>query len=137
MTMATVAALPSVMQAVGAGLPAWADPDAGPGATYIGLVFITGLCLAPIVMFGMGILCAVGSRRGRRIGTAVTVVIVLFYALSLIGSNFSWPELEYTAEASDTVGLLLLAIGGFLMLPWLVAFGGAKVADRRSGTTAR
>ena len=62
----------------------------------------------------------------------VTVAIVLFYALSVIGSNFSWPGLEYKEELADTVGLLLLAVGGFLMLPWLLAFGGTKVADRRS-----
>lgn len=132
-----IAALPSVVHEVGADLPALADSDAGPGATYIGLVLMSGLCLAPMVMFGLGILCAAGGRRGRRIGRAVTVVIVLFYALSLIGSNFSWPDLEYNAEAMDTVGLLLLAVGGFLMLPWLVAFGGTKVVNRRSETTAR
>ena len=128
------ATLPSVVHAVGADLPALADSDAGPGATYIGLVLMSGLCVAPMVMLGLGILCAVGSRRGRRIGAAVTVVIVLFYALSLIGGNFSWPDLKYNAGAMDTVGLLLLA-GGFLMVPWLVAYGGTKLATRRSRTT--
>jgi hypothetical protein len=132
-----ITALPSVVHTGGADLSRLADSDAGPGATYIGLVLMSGLCLAPMVMFGLGILCAAGGRRGRRIGTAVTVVIVVCYALSLIGSDFSWPELEYQAEAADTLGFLLLAVSGFLMLPWLVAFGGTKVVNRGSGTTAQ
>lgn len=131
----TIFALPCVVSTVGADLSPLADSDEGPGATYIGLVLMSGLCLAPMVMLGLGILCAAGSRRGRRIGATATVMIVLFYALSLIGSDFSWPELEYDGEVKDTLGFLALAVGGFLMLPWLVAFGGTKAANRRSGTT--
>ena len=124
-----ISVLSSAERTVGAALSPLADDL---GSTYIGLVFMSGLCLAPMVMFGLGILCAGAGRRGRRIGAVVTVAIVLFYALSVIGSNFSWPGLEYKGELADTMGLLLLAVGGFLMLPWLLAFGGTKVADRRS-----
>ncbi|GAB7036465.1 MULTISPECIES: hypothetical protein [Catenuloplanes] len=106
----------------------------GPGATYIGLVLMSGLCLAPMIMLGMGAWSASGSPRGRRIATGISVVIVLFYGLSLLGSNFSWPDLRFHGEIGDAVLMILLACGGFLSLPWLVAFGVAKLVTR--GTPA-
>jgi hypothetical protein len=130
-----ISALPAIVHTAGGHLSPLAGSDTGPGEAYVALVLMSGLCLAPLVMVGLGILCAAAGRRGRRIGMAVTVVIILFYALSLIGMDFTWPQLEYKGELGDTVGRLLLGCGGFLVLPWLVAFGITKVARLRSGTT--
>ncbi|WP_431877622.1 hypothetical protein [Micromonospora marina] len=127
--------LPSVVHAAGADLAPLADSDLGPRATYFTLVVLSGMYLAPIVMFVLGALCAVGSPRIRRAGRAAALLIVLFYALSLLGSAFTWPELEHQGKPSETLGLIVIGCGGFLVLPWLVAFGGAKVAGRRSATT--
>lgn len=127
---------PSVVHAAGAGLPPLADSDLGPGATYFTFVVLSGMYLAPIVMFVLGAFCAAGSPRNRRVSTAAAIVVVLFYALSLLGSAFTWPELEHQGEPSETLWLIVIGCGGFLVLPWLVAFGGAKVANRRSGVTA-
>ncbi|MEW2445298.1 hypothetical protein [Micromonospora marina] len=129
-------ALPAAVRAAGADLPPLADSDLGPGATYFTLVVLSGMYLAPIVMFVLGALCAVGSPRFRRAGRAAALLIVLFYALSLLGSAFTWPELEHQGKPSETLGMVVIGCGGFLVLPGLVAFGGAKVADRRSATTA-
>lgn len=102
----------------------------GPGATYIGLVLMSGLCLAPMAMLGLGAWSATGSPRGRRIAVGISVVIVLFYGLSLLGSNFSWPDLRFHGEIADAALTILLACGGFLSLPWLFAFGVAKLVGR-------
>lgn len=50
-----ISVLSSAERTVGAALSPLADDL---GSTYIGLVFMSGLCLAPMVMFGLGILCA-------------------------------------------------------------------------------
>ncbi|MDP9793840.1 H+/gluconate symporter-like permease [Catenuloplanes nepalensis] len=102
----------------------------GPGDTYIGLVFMSGLCLAPMIMLGLGAWSASGSRRGRRVAVGISVVIVLFYGLSVLGSHFSWPDLRFNGEVADAAMLVLIACGGFLLLPWLLAFGVAKLVTR-------
>ncbi|MGA4686241.1 hypothetical protein [Micromonospora sp. AB353] len=131
-----ISALSAVVHAVGAGPPRLADSDLDPGATYSTFVVLSGMYFAPILMSGLGFLCAAGIGLSRRIGTAVTIVIVLFYALSLLGSAFTWPELEHQGEPSETLWLIVIGCGGFLALPWLLAFGGTKVALRRRGVTA-
>lgn len=129
-------ALPTVVHAAGAGLAPLADSDLGPRATYFTLVVLSGMYLAPIVMFVLGVFYAAGSPRSRRVSTAAAILVVLFYALSLLGSAFTWPELEHQGKPSETLGLIVIGCGGFLVLPWLVAFGGTKVANRRSASTA-
>ncbi|GIF45430.1 hypothetical protein [Actinoplanes xinjiangensis] len=106
----------------------------GPGETYIGLVLMSGLCLAPMIMLGLGAWAASGSRRGRRIAVGISVVIVLFYGLSVLGSHFSWPDLRFHGEIADAALLTLLACGGFLSLPWLLAFGVTKFVKRGTPT---
>jgi hypothetical protein len=108
----------------------------GPGATYIGLVLMSGLCLAPMIMLGLGAWFASGSPRGRRVATVISVVIVLFYGLSVLGSHFSWPDLQFRGEITDVVVFLLVACGGFLSLPWLVAFGVTRLVRRGTAPTA-
>lgn len=102
----------------------------GAGETYIGLVLMSGLCLAPMIMLGLGAWAASGSRRGRRIAVGISVVIELFYGLSVLGSQFTWPDLRFYGEIADTVLLILLGCGGFLSLPWLLGFGVAKLVNR-------
>ncbi|MFG1722887.1 hypothetical protein ACGFII_30115 [Micromonospora chalcea] len=129
-------ALSAVVHTVGADPTPLADSGLGPGATYYTFVVLSGLLFAPIVMSGLGFLCAAGIGLSRRIGTAAAIVIVLFYALSLLGSAFTWPELEHQGKPSETLWLIVIGCGGFLVLPWLVAFGGTKLAIRPRGVTA-
>ncbi|MER5609658.1 hypothetical protein AB0F93_17640 [Micromonospora tulbaghiae] len=129
-------ALSAVVHAVGAGPTPLADSALDPGAAYYTFVVLSGMCFAPIVMSGLGFLCAAGIGLSRRIGTAVAIVIVLFYVLSLLGSAFTWPELEHQGKPGETLWLIVIGCGGFVVLPWLVAFGGTKVALRRRGATA-
>ncbi|MEU4621988.1 hypothetical protein AB0G04_18695 [Actinoplanes sp. NPDC023801] len=112
-----------------ADLPATILAD-GPGETFIGLVLMSGLCLAPMIMLGLGAWAASGSRRGRRIAVWISVVIVLFYGLSVLGSQFSWPNPRFHGEIADTALLILIGCGGFLSLPWLLAFGVTKLGTR-------
>ncbi|MEU8072690.1 hypothetical protein [Micromonospora sp. NPDC049151] len=128
--------LSCVVRTIGGGLPPLADSDLGPRATYFTILVMSGMYLAPIVMFVLGAFCARGSRRSRRISAAAAIVIVLFYALSLLGSAFTWPGPEHQGEPGETLWLIVIGCGAFLVMPWLVAFGGAKVAGRRSGATA-
>ncbi|MEV4282084.1 hypothetical protein [Actinoplanes xinjiangensis] len=102
----------------------------GPGETYIGLVLMSGLCLAPMIMLGLGSRAASGNRRGRRIAVGISVAIVLFYGLSVLGSHFSWPDLRFRGEITDAALLILLGCGGFLSLPWILAFGVVKLVKR-------
>jgi hypothetical protein len=102
------------------------------GATYIALVLMSGLCLAPLIMLGLGAWYAGGSRRGRRIAMTAGIVIVLFYALSLLGSNFSWPGLEFHGTVTEAAQTIVFACGGFLVLPWLVAFSVVSLGQRRA-----
>ncbi|MEH0821196.1 MULTISPECIES: hypothetical protein [Micromonospora] len=129
-------ALLSVVHVAGADLPPLADSDLGPRARYFTLVVLSGMYVAPIVMFVLGVLRAAGSPRSRRVSAAAAIVIVLCYALSLLGSAFTWPELEHQGEPSETLWLIVIGCGGFLVLPWLVAFGGTTVANRRRGAKA-
>ncbi|MDO3686381.1 hypothetical protein [Micromonospora sp. C28ISP2-4] len=128
-------ALSAVVHAVGAGPPPLAESDLDPGAMYSTFVVLSGMYYAPVLMSGLGFLCAAGIGLSRRIGRAAAIVVVLFYALSLLGSAFTWPELEHQGKPSETLWLIVIGCGGFLVLPWLVAFGGTKVALRRSATT--
>ena len=129
-------ALSAVVHAVGAGPTPLADSDLDPGAAYSTFVVLSGMYFAPIVMSGLGFLCAAGIGLSRRIGTAAAIAVVLFYALSLLGSAFTWPGLEHQGKPSETLWLIVIGCGGFLVLPWLVVFGGTKVALRRRGATA-
>ncbi|WFF05023.1 hypothetical protein O7622_18350 [Micromonospora sp. WMMD1076] len=113
-----------------------AESDLGPVAAYFTLVVLSVLYLAPIVMSGLGFLCAAGSGLSRRIGAAAAVAIILFYALSLLGSAFAWPELGHQEKPGENLWLIVMGCDGFLVLPWFVAFGGTKVAGCRSGTMA-
>ncbi|GAA4975633.1 hypothetical protein [Actinoplanes utahensis] len=101
----------------------------GPGETYIGLVLMSGLCLVPMIMLGLGAWAASGSRRGRRAAVGISAVILLFYGLSVLGSNFSWPDLRFHGAVADVALLILVGCGGFLSLPWIVAFGVAKLVQ--------
>lgn len=129
-------ALSAVVHAVGAGLPPLAEPDLDLGAMYSTFVVLSGMYFAPVLMSGLGFLCAAGIGLSRRIGRAAAIAVVLFYALSLLGTAFTWPELEHQGKPSETLWLIVIGCGGFLVLPWLVAFSGTKVALRRRGALA-
>ena len=122
-------------------------------------VLLVSTVLAPIVLLSWPLSVNTSHRPSRMAFEVLLSALALVYAAwpfllgDLVdeGGAQGWLGVVYvglhvftiTAALAALGGTrrmhrtsLLLAVGGFLMLPWLVAFGGTKLVNRGSGTAA-